>query len=62
MPIITLVIMIGCINLDAVDLAALSPDGMLNTVDCVLTSEFVRAPFEDPLQKVKAHDEIYALI
>ncbi|KAF8605591.1 hypothetical protein BDV93DRAFT_570173 [Ceratobasidium sp. AG-I] len=59
-PTITRIIMIGCINFDEVDFAALSLDGTFNTVDCVLTSGSVRAPFEDPLQKVRARDKTYA--
>lgn len=59
-PSIRRIVMIGCVNFDAVDYAALSLDGTLNNVDCMLTSEFVRAPFEDPAYKVEARDEIYA--
>ncbi|KAF8605624.1 hypothetical protein BDV93DRAFT_521461 [Ceratobasidium sp. AG-I] len=59
-PTITRIIMVGCVNFDAADFVALSLDGTFNTVDCVLTSESLRAPFEDPLQKVQARDDVYA--
>ncbi|KAG8743736.1 hypothetical protein FRC10_011518 [Ceratobasidium sp. 414] len=58
-PTITRVIMIGCVSFDEVDLTLLSLDGTLDNVECILTSESLRATFGDPSAKLRHRDGVY---
>ncbi|KAG9078788.1 hypothetical protein FRC06_008170, partial [Ceratobasidium sp. 370] len=58
-PTITRIIMIGCVSFDEVDLTLLSLDGTLDNVECILTSESLRATFGDPERKLQHRDDIY---
>ncbi|KAB5590599.1 Exonuclease V subunit beta [Ceratobasidium theobromae] len=58
-PTIRRIIMIGCPSFSNVDLMVLSLDGTLNHVDCILTSESIRGPFENPEEKKSRSEEAY---
>ncbi|QRV81810.1 exonuclease V subunit beta [Ceratobasidium sp. AG-Ba] len=58
-PTITRIVMIGCPNFGEVDLNLLSLDGTLDNVECILTSESLRATFDDPQKKLQRRDSIY---
>ncbi|KAG9124030.1 hypothetical protein FRC07_013133, partial [Ceratobasidium sp. 392] len=58
-PTITRIIMIGCVNFTEVDLTLLSLDGTLDNVECILTTESLRATFNDPEKKMQRRDDVY---
>ncbi|CAE6482251.1 unnamed protein product [Rhizoctonia solani] len=58
-PSITRIIMIGCKSFGGTDLMLLSLDGTLNNIECILTSETVRDPFQDPRHKKRRRDDAY---
>ncbi|KAG8788408.1 hypothetical protein FRC12_014611 [Ceratobasidium sp. 428] len=58
-PTITRIIMIGCVSFTETDLVLLSLDGTLDNVECILTSESLRATFSNPSEKIRHRDEVY---